>query len=55
MSDSRYNKGGAVSSGISFGCCLAMAVSYVTWKSIGWAILHGCFGWFYIIYFILKY
>ena len=53
MKDS--TKGSATSAGISFGCVLATVVSYVTWKSIGWAILHGALGWFYIIYFILKY
>ena len=41
--------------GIGFGSCLAMIISYTTWKSIGWAILHGILGWFYIIYYIIKY
>ena len=41
--------------GISFGCALAMIISYVNWNSIGWAILHGCFGWGYVIYFLIKY
>ena len=31
----------AVKSGISFGTCLAMVISYTAWKSIGWAIIHG--------------
>ena len=44
-----------VSDGISFGCALAMIISYVTYKSIGWAILHGMFGWLYVIYFAIKY
>lgn len=30
-----------VTKGLSFGAGLAMVISYVTWKSIGWAILHG--------------
>ncbi|MFV0518543.1 MAG: hypothetical protein ACK5MV_14220 [Aminipila sp.] len=44
-----------VKSGISFGSALAMVISYTTWKSIGWAIIHGLLGWIYVIYFIIKY
>ena len=33
-----------VKSGISFGSCLAMVISYVTWNSIPWAIFHGLLG-----------
>lgn len=40
-------------SGITFGSALAMVISYTTWKSIGWAIIHGLLGWIYVIYFIL--
>jgi hypothetical protein len=43
------------SDGIGFGCALAMVISFVTYKSIGWAILHGLFGWFYVIYYAIKY
>lgn len=39
-----------VSHGIGFGTALAIAISYTTNKSIGWAILHGIFSWFYVIY-----
>lgn len=41
--------------GISFGCALAMIISFTTWKSIPWAILHGMFGWLYVIYFAMTY
>lgn len=41
--------------GVGFGSALAMVISYVTWHSIGWAILHGIFGWAYVIYYIIKY
>lgn len=44
-----------VKNGISFGCALAMVISYVTWKSIGWAIFHGLLSWFYVIYFLIVY
>ncbi|MGN8913185.1 hypothetical protein [Anaerofustis butyriciformans] len=42
-----------VKSGISFGSALAMVISYTTWHSIFWAIIHGLFGWVYVIYFII--
>lgn len=45
----------SASYGLSFGSALAIVVSYGKWHSIGWAILHGIFSWFYIIYFIIKY
>ncbi len=41
--------------GISFGTCLAMVISFVTWKSVLWAIIHGIFGWLYVIYYLLVY
>ncbi len=44
-----------VKNGISFGTCLAMVISFTTWKSIFWAIVHGIFGWLYVIYYIIKY
>lgn len=44
-----------VKTGISFGSALAMVISYMTWKSIGWAILHGILSWIYVVYFIFKY
>ena len=47
--------GGTVKTGIGFGSALAMVVSYAAWESIGWAILHGIFGWGYIIYYAVKY
>lgn len=44
-----------VKEGVSFGTALAMVISYVTWKSIGWAIFHGLLGWVYVIYYIIRY
>lgn len=44
-----------VKTGISFGSALAMVISYMTWKSIGWAILHGILSWVYVVYYIFKY
>lgn len=37
------------------GCSLAVVLSYLKWHSIGWAILHGCLNWIYIIYYVIKY
>jgi hypothetical protein len=44
-----------ISSGITFGSCLAIVVSYSAWHSISWAILHGLFNWAYVIYYALQY
>lgn len=44
-----------VKTGISFGSVLAMIISYTTWQSIGWAILHGLLGWVYVVYYIFQY
>lgn len=44
-----------VDSGITFGNALAIVISYVKWKSIGWAIFHGLLGWVYVIYYIIRY
>lgn len=43
----------SVKSGISFGSALAMVISYSTWHSIGWAIIHGLLSWVYVIYFFI--
>ena len=38
---------------IGFGVILAMIISWDQNKSILWAIVHGFFGWFYVLYFYL--
>lgn len=43
-----------VKSGISFGSALAIAISWSVHKSIIWAIIHGFFSWFYVIYYALT-
>jgi hypothetical protein len=45
--------GTGVKTGITFGSCLAMVISYTTWHSIPWAILHGIFSWGYVIYYAI--
>lgn len=44
-----------VKTGITFGSCLAMIVSYTAWHSVFWAIVHGLFSWAYVLYFLLRY
>ena len=39
------------SSGISIGSVIAVAISWSINKSIMWAIVHGFFSWFYVIYY----
>ncbi len=46
--------GNTVKAGISFGSALAIAISYTNNHSILWAILHGIFSWFYVIYAAIK-
>ncbi len=40
---------------LGFGTMLAIAISYTHNESIGWAILHGLFSWFFVIYAALFY
>jgi len=46
-------KSTAASSGITFGCALAIAISWSVNHSIVWAVIHGIFSWFYVIYYAL--
>ena len=45
----------SVKTGITIGSALAMVISYTTWHSVGWAILHGLLSWVYVIYFVIRY
>jgi hypothetical protein len=44
-----------IKKGIGYGTCLSMIISYTAYQSIGWAIVHGCLSWIYVIYYFLKY
>ena len=46
--------GGATSTGISLGSAIAVTVSWSLYHSLLWAVIHGIFGWFYVIYFALT-
>jgi len=43
-----------VNSGIGLGSALAVTISWSVSHSILWAILHGIFSWFYVIYYIFT-
>ncbi len=47
--------GNAAKAGIGFGSALAITISWSANTSILWAILHGLFGWFYVIYYAIRY
>ncbi len=44
-------RGHVVRGGISFGSALAIVISWSLHQSILWAVIHGVFGWFYVIYY----
>ncbi|OCN04498.1 hypothetical protein A4S06_02475 [Erysipelotrichaceae bacterium MTC7] len=43
----------SIKQGLTFGSALAMVISYTTWHSVGWAIIHGLLSWAYVIYFMI--
>lgn len=45
------NKTEVVKNGVGFGTALAIVISWSQYHSILWAIIHGVFSWFYVIYF----
>jgi len=40
-----------INNGIGLGGAIAVAISWSRNKSILWAIIHGLFGWLYVIYY----
>jgi len=44
----------AAQAGIGLGTAIAVAISWSLHKSILWAIVHGFFSWFYVIYYALT-
>ncbi|MFL9835340.1 hypothetical protein ABS765_15035 [Chryseobacterium sp. ST-37] len=40
--------------GISLGSVIAVVISWDRNKSLLWAIIHGIFGWLYVIYYALT-
>ncbi|WP_162832183.1 hypothetical protein [Clostridium hydrogeniformans] len=43
-----------IKSGITFGSCLAITISWSLNQSVLWAIIHGLFSWLYVIYYLLM-
>lgn len=43
-----------VKNGVGFGSALAIAISWHAHQSILWAVVHGFFSWFYVIYFAIT-
>ena len=43
----------AAKAGIGFGSALAITISWSLHKSIVWAVIHGFFGWLYVIYYAI--
>ena len=39
--------------GISFGSALSIVISWSVNHSVLWAIVHGIFSWFYVVYYVL--
>jgi hypothetical protein len=54
MSDNRAATVSATKAGIGFGSALAITISWSAYKSILWAIIHGFFSWFYVIYYYIQ-
>jgi hypothetical protein len=54
MAERRMSGGEVVKTGISFGSALAITISWSLHKSLLWAIIHGFFSWFYVIYYALT-
>ncbi len=50
----KYRRYRFTQSGVTFGCALAICISWSLHHSILWAILHGICSWLYVIYFALT-
>ena len=47
-------KSTTASTGISLGAAIAVAISWSMYNSVFWAIVHGFFGWIYVIYYVIT-
>ena len=50
MSDSKSSSGGC----LGLGSVMAICLSYYLHHSVGWALVHGLFGYLYIAYAVLT-
>ena len=42
------------STGISSDSANAATISWSMYNSVLWAIIHGIFGWFYVLYYVIT-
>ena len=42
------------STGLSLGAAIAVTISWSIYESVLWAIIHGIFGWLYVIYYLIT-
>ncbi len=49
------SKNVVLTQGWGLGSIIAVTISWGLHESILWAILHGIFGWFYVIYYAIFY
>jgi len=53
MSTNTQSSGG--SAGVGFGAVIAIILSWSINHSVWWCLLHGFFGWFYILYLCMGF
>lgn len=54
MSESRSSSS-SCGSGLGIGSVIAAILSWTSWHSIPWTILHCLFGWGYVVYWAIYY
>ncbi|MBS3976038.1 MAG: hypothetical protein KGZ75_04830 [Syntrophomonadaceae bacterium] len=42
-----------IKTGIGFGCCLAMIISWSIYQSVIYALLHGILGWIFVLWYLI--
>lgn len=52
--DGPSSNGVALGGGVGLGTIIAIVISWSKNKSILWAIIHGFFGWLYVIYYMIT-
>jgi len=55
MSESTSSSKGCSFGGIGVGNVVAAILSWCTWHSVGWTIVHLILGWLYVIFWLIKY
>lgn len=49
------NSGSSTRTGFGIGSIVAAVLSYMKWHSILWAAVHALCGWFYVIYYVIRF